>query len=94
VNVRSEPYALVQAITRIIRGLSADQPVEHAKTLEDIRAEALSPNGSMSSCSAFSLGRPYSLRWWAWPACSHSQSVDGRGSLESGFRWGPSRGIC
>jgi ABC-type antimicrobial peptide transport system permease subunit len=41
--VRSDPYALVQPITRIIRTLSADQPVERAKTLEDIRAEVLSP---------------------------------------------------
>lgn len=43
VDVRSDPYAMVQPITRIIRTLSADQPVEHAQTLEDIRAEVLSP---------------------------------------------------
>jgi len=43
VDVRSDPYAMVQPITRIIRALSADQPVEHASTLEDIRAEVLSP---------------------------------------------------
>jgi predicted permease len=43
VNVRSDPYALVQPIVRIIRNLSADQPVEKAQTLEDIRAEVLSP---------------------------------------------------
>jgi ABC-type antimicrobial peptide transport system permease subunit len=43
VNARSDPYALVKPITRIMRTLSADQPVEHAKTLEDIRAEVLSP---------------------------------------------------
>jgi putative ABC transport system permease protein len=43
VNVRSDPYALVKPITRIMRTLSADQPVENAKTLEDIRAEVLSP---------------------------------------------------
>jgi len=44
VDVRSDPYAQVQPITRIIRQLSADQPVEHASTLEDIRAEVLSPD--------------------------------------------------
>src|SRR5262249_55081619 len=38
-----DPYALVQPITSILRKLSADQPVERASTLEDIRAEALSP---------------------------------------------------
>jgi ABC-type antimicrobial peptide transport system permease subunit len=43
VDARTDPYALVQPITRIIRKLSADQPVEHASTLEDIRAEVLSP---------------------------------------------------
>jgi predicted permease len=43
VDSRSDPYALVQPITRIIRKLSADQPVEHAMTLADIRAEVLSP---------------------------------------------------
>jgi ABC-type antimicrobial peptide transport system permease subunit len=31
-------------VTRIIRNLSADQPVEHASTLEDIRAEVLAPD--------------------------------------------------
>jgi ABC-type antimicrobial peptide transport system permease subunit len=43
IGARSDPYALVQPATRIIRALSADQPVEHASTLEDIRAEVLSP---------------------------------------------------
>ncbi|HYL75531.1 MAG TPA: ADOP family duplicated permease [Bryobacteraceae bacterium] len=43
VDVRSDPYGLVQPITRVMRKLSADQPVERAKTLEDIRAEVLSP---------------------------------------------------
>src|SRR6185437_12048913 len=31
-------------ITKIIRGLAADQPVERAATLEDVRAEVLAPN--------------------------------------------------
>jgi len=44
VHVRSNPYALVIPITRIMRNMSADQPVEHAATLEDIRAEVLSPD--------------------------------------------------
>lgn len=43
IDVRSDPYALVQPVTRIIHNLSADQPVERAQTLEDIRAEVLSP---------------------------------------------------
>jgi predicted permease len=43
VHVRTDPYALVTPITRIIRDKSIEQPVEHAATLEDIRAEVLSP---------------------------------------------------
>ncbi len=44
VHARSDPYALVTPITRIIHGMSAEQPVEHAATLKDIRAEALTPD--------------------------------------------------
>jgi hypothetical protein len=44
VHTRSDPYALVTPITRIIRELSAEQPVEQAATLEDVRAEVLAPN--------------------------------------------------
>jgi putative ABC transport system permease protein len=39
-----DPYSLVPAVTRTIRELSADQPVERAATLDDVRAEVLSPN--------------------------------------------------
>jgi predicted permease len=44
VHVRTNPYALVAPITRIIRELSVDQPVEQAATLEDVRAEVLAPD--------------------------------------------------
>lgn len=46
VHARSgtDPYALVPSIERVIRQLSADQPVERAATLEDIRAEVLAPD--------------------------------------------------
>ena len=43
VHARTDPYALVPSITRIIRELAADQPVEQAATLADIRAEVLAP---------------------------------------------------
>jgi predicted permease len=42
VHVRSDPYALVTPITHIMRKMSAEQPVERAATLEDVRAEVLS----------------------------------------------------
>jgi putative ABC transport system permease protein len=44
VHARSNPYALVLPVTRIIRGLASDQPVERAATLEDVRAEVLTPD--------------------------------------------------
>jgi putative ABC transport system permease protein len=44
VHTRSDPHALIIPLTRIIRGLSSEQPVEHAATLEDIRAEVLTPD--------------------------------------------------
>jgi predicted permease len=44
VHTRTEPYAVVSPITRMIRDMSADQPVERAATLEDVRAEVLTPD--------------------------------------------------
>jgi predicted permease len=44
VHAKTDPYALVPPITRIIRDLSAEQPVERAATLDDIRAEVLAPD--------------------------------------------------
>jgi predicted permease len=44
VHTHMDPYSLVTPITRIIRDRSVEQPVEHAATLEDIRAEVLSPD--------------------------------------------------
>jgi hypothetical protein len=44
VHARTDPYALVPPITRIIRELSPEQPVERAATLDDVRAEVLAPD--------------------------------------------------
>ncbi len=44
VHTHAPPYSLVTPITRIIREMSADQVVERAATLEDIRAEVLTPD--------------------------------------------------
>ena len=44
VNAASDPYSLVPTITKAVRELAADQPVERAATLEDIRAEVLAPS--------------------------------------------------
>jgi predicted permease len=43
VHTTGDPYALVTPVTRIIHEISADQPVERAATLADVRAEVLAP---------------------------------------------------
>jgi putative ABC transport system permease protein len=44
VHTHADPYAVVAPILRTIRGLSADQVVERAATLEDVRSEVLTPD--------------------------------------------------
>jgi putative ABC transport system permease protein len=44
IHTGANPYALAPSVTRIIRDMSADQPVERAATLEDVRAEVLTPD--------------------------------------------------
>ncbi len=44
VHAHGDPYALVTPITKLIRERSSDQPVEKAATLEDVRAEVLTPD--------------------------------------------------
>jgi predicted permease len=43
VQASGDPYALVPAVTRVIRAIAPEQPVERAATLEDVRAAVLSP---------------------------------------------------
>ena len=44
IHTSANPYSLITPASRIIRDLSADQPIEHAATLEDARAEVLTPH--------------------------------------------------
>lgn len=44
IHASANPYLLVTPVTQTIRQMSAEQPVEHAATLQDIRAEVLAPN--------------------------------------------------
>ncbi len=44
IHTGANPYALVMPVTRLIHNMSADQPVERAASLEDIRAEVLTPD--------------------------------------------------
>jgi predicted permease len=44
VHTRSDPYAIVPPLTQIVREMAADQPVERASTLSDVRAEVLAPD--------------------------------------------------
>ena len=43
IHTRSDPYALVPIVTRTVRELAADQVIERAATLDDVRAEVLAP---------------------------------------------------
>src|SRR3954451_14081536 len=43
IHAKMDPYALVPSVTKVIRELATDQPVERAATLDDIRAEVLAP---------------------------------------------------
>jgi ABC-type antimicrobial peptide transport system permease subunit len=44
VHAKVDPYSLVPPISKIIRDLAFDQPVERPATLDDVRAEVLAPN--------------------------------------------------
>lgn len=44
VHTRTDPYPFVPQVTRIVRELAQDQPVEQAATLDDIRTEVLTPD--------------------------------------------------
>src|SRR5580704_13858420 len=44
IHTTANPYSLVTPVTRIVRDMSVDQPVERAATLEDVRAEVLTPD--------------------------------------------------
>jgi putative ABC transport system permease protein len=43
VRAHGDPYAVAPAVARIAHELSPEQPIEHAATLEDVRAEVLAP---------------------------------------------------
>ena len=44
IHTNANPYSLVTPVTQIIRGMSVDQPVERAATLEDVRGDVLTPD--------------------------------------------------
>ena len=44
IHTSANPYSLVTPVTKTIREMSADQPIERAATLEDVRAEVLTPD--------------------------------------------------
>jgi ABC-type antimicrobial peptide transport system permease subunit len=44
VHTHTDPYGLVTPIVKLVRDMSSDQAIEKAATLEDIRAEVLTPD--------------------------------------------------
>jgi predicted permease len=43
IHTDANPYSLITPVTGVIREMSAEQPIEHASSLEDVRAEVLTP---------------------------------------------------
>ena len=43
VHTRMDPHGLITPITQIVRQMSVEQPVERAATLDEVRAEVLTP---------------------------------------------------
>jgi predicted permease len=43
IHTDANPYSLITPVTGVIREMSAEQPIEHAASLEDVRAEVLTP---------------------------------------------------
>jgi len=44
IHTDANPYSLVTPVTGVIRNMSAEQPIERAATLADVRAEVLTPD--------------------------------------------------
>jgi ABC-type antimicrobial peptide transport system permease subunit len=44
VHTRMDPHALITPMTKIVRDMASDQPIERAATLEEVRAEVLAPD--------------------------------------------------
>ncbi len=44
VQTSGDPYAIEPAVTKVIREIAPNQPIERAATLEDVRAEVLAPD--------------------------------------------------
>ena len=93
VHTTGNPYALVTPVTHIIRDMSADQPVEHAATLEDIRAEVLAPDRLNTLVFGGFAAWRWRLRWSASRACWRFRSVRARANSASAWRSARSRKI-
>jgi hypothetical protein len=87
------PYSLVTPVTRVIRDLSADQPIEHPATLEGVRAEVLTPDRLNSLVLACSRLLRWRLRWWASQECWRFRSARGRVNSASDWHLDHSRSI-
>jgi hypothetical protein len=46
VHTAGDPYAIVPTVERIVHEMSADQPLENAATLQDVRTKMLTPSAS------------------------------------------------
>jgi len=73
--------------------MSVDQPVEHAATLEDVRAEVLTPDRLNALVFGGFAAVALAIAVIGVAACWCSRLAGGRASSESASRSAPSRGI-
>jgi hypothetical protein len=95
VHTSADPYALVTPVTRIIRDMSADQPIEHAATLEDSRAEVLTPQRLNSLVFGIFAAVALAIAVVGVAGVlAFSVSLRGRGNSAFGWRLGHSGTAC
>ena len=79
VHASADPYSLVTPITRIIRELSSEQPVERAATLDEIAPRCLPRSTERTCVRRLRRQSRSSSRSLASPECWHSRSAHVRG---------------
>jgi len=91
IHTSANPYSLVTPVTRLIRDMSAEQPVERAATLEDIRAEVLTPDRLNTVVFGLFAAVALAIALVGSPASWHSQLARGHANSGSGWRLERSR---
>ncbi len=90
VRTQGDPYPLVPAIVKTVQSIAADQPVERAATLQDVRAEVLTPDKLNAVVFGGFATVALLISSLASPASSPSPSADAPASSASAWPLAPS----